>query len=186
MSGTTIIRFDQKAADYVWRQLREGSSLSRELLARGTPIRKVWSFMPSGSRDVPVHFEGGQIDDHSGRLSALVAYILEYLNQGPATCAVFENAGSEPDYPWLQHSNVPWFSQENEVYHYLAGPGHSSSAIARLLSTAATDRLVGVLTHCDTALGPRVAPDAIQRLARNASAVIVGAWDGAGELVWEL
>src|SRR5438034_6405368 len=109
-----------------------GGALGKELLARGLPVERVWTYL--GPLGDPPPF-----DDHLGDSmmdqGPLFEQIESYLASSESSAIVFRDAMAEPTDRFLAHSQVPQFTFGKEVYHYLRGP-HSKADIETLELTS--------------------------------------------------
>jgi hypothetical protein len=190
LSSTRISRHSigRDAADYIRRQLSAGGVLSSELISVDGPIVDVWAFLPEpAQRSRILSFSEAGVRGGRESRQALANYIAEYLTRRRDNCAVFEDALSRAGDPALAKGTVPYITCEEQVLHYLCGSGHGREDAERLVLTAKTYRLVGVLSRA-SAIHPSQAVDRglVKELAEAADDVIIGAWDGDAELIWSL
>jgi hypothetical protein len=98
---------------------------------------------------------------------------------------VFRHAFARPGDPFLERFDVPRFSFENDVYLYARG-AHPEPEIEEVFDVTHNPWRFGVLTSMTGALVGEVDRKAIAELAHRARVAVVSAWNGDGDLLWDL
>jgi hypothetical protein len=152
------------------------------------------AFSELESQYVDVNGQGERLVQVTGNpirqeIEALVAGgIATYLHRPGRRYAVFEHALARPTDPWLETANVKFFYCQAEVYLFLTVSDDSLATIIKAKRAAQTYVFTGVLVAGedlpDLTSGQVVDTDVLQLLAARTEHIIVGAYDGEGELVW--
>jgi hypothetical protein len=205
----TEVELGSEGIAYIRAYLSEGKELSRYLLKLPLEQGRVVSYLPpTVNPDASREFEvGGQsvLDMNSqyeigteahkivGPLGAanelhLANFISAYLSQPGKRYAIFEHALAEPGDLWLSQTSIRFFTCDTGVYIFLNQQDASLDAILAALRAARTYRLTGILSgptsFPEIPIGHEVTLDVLRVLAATTAYVIVGAYDGEGELIW--
>lgn len=185
----TEIDLGQSAADYIMRELQGGRALSRALLDANLTGGRTWAYVTDqADKSAIENFSQAGVGGRTETETRLASFVQEYLQRGSTMTAAFEDIFAGAGDPVLaKPHNPPYFVVDNEVFDFIQGPGHSLTEIRRLLSAARTYRMVGVLgstKHLEP--GSVVARDVLEDLIKHGDHVIIGAWDGEGEIMWSL
>lgn len=181
------VDFGIEAARYIRSQLADGNGLSRQLIRLRPKHSKYWAFVPDKApADVLRQFRSGGLGGRPETETSLIEFIQYDLHEARGRCAVFEDAFARKGDPLLGDSGCPYFTHGADVFDFLIGPSQSDD-VRQLLWTARAYRMVGVLSDAVGLELPQEADEeTLQLLASQARHVIIGAWDGEGELVWSL
>ncbi len=120
--------------------------------------------------------------------AVLADFIADYL-QGPGRCyAVIEDTNARPDDASLGSWVGQWFSYESEVYQFLTTADIDSAVILRTWRGTGSYRPLGILVAGpdlpDLTHGQEVTVETLQQLTDHTDHLIIGAYDGEGELLW--
>lgn len=118
----------------------------------------------------------------------LANFIMAYLQRPGSRHAVFEHALATPSDPWLRSSTLRYFSYGSEVYIFLTEADADVATIIDAVRGSRTYLFTGILTMA-TAMpelqsAETVTEDLLQTLALSSEYILVGAYDGEGELIW--
>lgn len=180
------VELGRTGIEYVSSQLAMGRALSRALRELDLTSGTIWTFVdePTNPGRLTDFLAGGR-SGRPGTESAMIEFIHDHLRKGLRSCAVFEDVFAKPGDPVLERSQVPYFACEDDVFNFLVGPEHNLDQVRQLLNTSQAYRLVGVLSEVEGSEPAHDVPfDALRLLVSRAEHVIVGAWDGEGEIVW--
>jgi len=159
-----------------------GGALGAEVLALGRPMDRVWTYLGPSEEPPPLaHHLGDSLMD----LKDVFEEVESYLAVDEKHSVVFRHAFAKPSDPFLQRFDVPRFSFGNDVYLYLRGV-HAEPAIEEVFDVTHNPWRFGVLTSMTSALVGEVDRTAIAELARHARVAVVSAWNGDGDLLWDL
>ncbi|MGI8588173.1 MAG: hypothetical protein ACR2M0_10875 [Chloroflexia bacterium] len=118
----------------------------------------------------------------------LANFIMAYLQRPGSRYAVFEHALAAPGDPWLRSSTLRYFSYRSELYIFLTKADANVATIIDTIRRSSTYLFTGILT-APTAMpelhsAETVTEDVLQTLALSSEHILVGAYDGEGELIW--
>jgi hypothetical protein len=119
-------------------------------------------------------------------VDALADLAMRHLSKGLNECVVVEHALALPTDPFLDHEEVP-FVQSGDGIYYFATPDVSLSSVRQVLSSTPDYPYVGCFSALPVGLlrnRDEVDPAVIELISSNAEAVLIGAFDGEGYLVW--
>lgn len=167
-----------------------GKQLGRLLLAaQRIEAGIAWAFVPSPmpARGAPLtDFEtGGLVSRREGTWSAQVQAWLASLATANGVFVCVEEGLHRPSDPVLRSLEQPAFFYGDSVFSF--GPPESDE-LPRLLGVATWSPSVSIVT--DVPAKPLPDRDYIEQrelmqLAANAMAVVIGAWDDEGLVIWE-
>jgi len=118
----------------------------------------------------------------------LANVIMTYLQRPGKRYAVFEHVLAAPGDPWLRSSTLQYFSYMSELYIFLTKADANVETIIDTIRRSATYLFTGILTT--PAAMPElhsaeiVIEDLLRTLALSSEYILVGAYDGEGELIW--
>ncbi|HUS14756.1 MAG TPA: hypothetical protein VM536_07025, partial [Chloroflexia bacterium] len=134
---------------------------------------------------VPVRADG----DGQATRRIVHDFIAKYLLGSATSYAVFQDLTSTPDD--LGTTDIPHFLYESEVYRFIPYHQADSDHVERMMQwvkMANARLLVGILTWLpppsELLPGQEVNKEFLAHLATGTKHVIVGAFDGEGELIW--
>jgi len=192
----------QEGTAYIERNLTHGMTLSRIAERRvRTSSGDAWSYLPPGmSRSTALSFRDPILP--SGRNAGgydliepvvapskplVVEFVLQYLNGGGRRLFLVEDAVARPSDPAITSSRVPCFFVGDEVYEFISRPSATTAGISRAVDQAHSFPFVGVLTCTDfrPTRGSCLSAADLRAMAERMAAVVVGAYDGEGYVIWE-
>ncbi len=208
----TRFTFGDEALVYLLSRLELGGTLARHLTELPLSTGQVSAFLPDDvSREAAQDFEGGEVipldwsrAQHVDGMTlvpvrtrpegketekALERFIQDYLGAGTNRCLLFAGNPGAPDDPWIREHSIQAIFHNKEVYNFLKAPLADISQVAefRLLYRASWLD-ISILTRIPNGVeligGANVSSEVIKELADSADHIILGAWDGEGELIW--
>ena len=118
----------------------------------------------------------------------LLQFISSYLSESGERYVVFEHALAHPTDPFIQTGTSKFFSYGPEVYHFLSSQDVNLAQIHDTVRSASSYLFIASLTSLPVKqdIQPRqeVSLDTLKTLSNNTVHIIVGAYDGEGELIW--
>jgi hypothetical protein len=175
---------------HIDRKLRTGKPLATCLQGR-LPRGKVYAFLPGEfvwNSDTEVD-SGGVFTGGAG-LAALTRFLLELLADTQRRILVWEDLIAEPGDPWLASAHSPVFVADGTLYHFIRSDDEPTleDVHASLLQTD-DHFLVGAVaelpeTHSLPNAGLVLEAPIISAICEHTIAVVVGAFDGEGSLIW--
>jgi hypothetical protein len=179
------------AIQYIRARLKEGNHLSQYVLDH-VPLGEgsVSTVLPEAtSRDALLNFGAGGVTKRRDTEPVIVRAISEYLH-APGRVALFEDKLALCGDASLRRSSRSDFATcDSEVYYFLAGPDTTSESIKKAVRFATSYRFVGVLAPLPIAMiglrkGAEISLSNLEEIAQKADYLLVGAYDGEGDLVW--
>lgn len=186
---------------YVLGQLKRGNTLSQFLVPQWTEFRHAYTFLPQpiGPASLTDFASGGKLprgtpqgDEYIVRTpdtnAVLCGIILAHLEAEKMNVCVFEDFLARRDDPSLSSFPGVFFS-DREVYHFLLSSDREGSILSTLHAAHSIPQFVGVLSRCpvhrSTLEHASVTRDLLESLARDANAIIAGAYDGESYVIAE-
>jgi hypothetical protein len=187
-----------RALSYVKSELSTGGPLSRLLLDRVSSAEGLVSVL------VPVGLQITDDTNFGDALSpsktksigwvkkptlkeALAALIRDFLIEHNERVCLFEDQAATRGFPYVERLDTRIMYSNSHVYHALV----CEDDLARIEETIRSIRswltVAALSTSANTAnraRGARGGEPALNEVAKNASSVIVGAFDGEGYLIW--
>ncbi len=150
------------------------------------PELESWHVDANGQRTRLVSVGGNPV--YQEIKAVLADFIADYL-QGPGRrYAVFEDTYARPDDASPGAWTEQWFSYESEVYLFLTAADVDPEIILRTWGTAHSYRPLGILVAGpdlpDLTNGQAVTAETLQQLTNHTDHLIIGVYDGEGELLW--
>ncbi len=200
-----------RAIDYIRGRLSEGRTLSKLLLHLNMEAGTAWSYLPAGIDDETAHdlTRGvvAPLDPKAGHRTGtgimipvptpsrplILEMIRQFLLAHSGACCIFEHALARATDQWLAHETgyAPYLTFDDEVYFFLSGRDRSvdDSRIGVVMDRAQSYLLTGILTIAPEGFGPLrfrqiVTFDQLRALADSVQAIILGAYDGQGYIIW--
>jgi hypothetical protein len=198
-----ITRFDLGTAPipYIRQTLALGHKLAAELLRLPLEAGSVHALLPSeAAPEAIADFEEGDVAPTTwlepGRVlridrdeidAAEAQFIHEYLDRRQGV-AIFEHpVASASDHVTSVPSRASYFTHENDLYLLLTGDKTDTSLIYTTMREASGYYSVAALTPGSGLVIPtarQVTDSFLKSIARAADHIIVGAYDGAADLIW--
>lgn len=205
----TEVELGSEGISYLRAYLSEGKALSKYLLTLPLEQGHTSSLLPpTVSIEASRQFElGGQVVSDAdltyeigagsykmvGPLGVendlrLASFISAYISRTGQRYAVLEHALAEPGDPWLSQRSVKFFTCNSAVYIFLSVQDTSLEMILTAVRAARAYRFTGILTNPlalpEISVGHEVTPGLLRVLAAATEHIIVGAYDGEGEVIW--
>lgn len=183
------VEFGPEAITYIRSCLSEGDTISTYLLNLPLENGRVATHLPTTiSPAASRRFKVGGVTTRSETEPALVAFILAYLRGQRKRYAVFEALERPGDAP-LSSSKAQFFIHEDEIYYFLTPQERDPTKVASTVRAARSYPFIGVLTSIpedepDIRAGYELTADILERLAMRTEHILIGAYDGEGELIW--
>ena len=122
----------------------------------------------------------------------LVSVTQQFLRGGPERLCIYENSPAAPGDPWLQSSDLQTLIFDDEVYHFVSHKdAENEKRILETMRGAASAWLfLGAMTSLSDASDlpldrGMVAREVLERFARGAEKIVVGAYDGESYFIWQ-
>lgn len=208
-----IIRYelDSEAISYIKEHLSLGKQLSKLLLGiHNFEKGKVVTFADESVDSISLrslntggiilpHDHGQEITDSSGKQWRIVekpnmnkeleTLIGDYLHKDDDRVVVFEDAlahASDPNVP----ANLKYRTFDNDVYYLLESDDQCSESIGETLKEAQSWLFICVLTSSvrfkrGGLENRHLSKDDLRQFAERAIAIVIGAYDGEGFIIWE-
>lgn len=198
-----------EAIEYIQERLSNGRSLARSLLntlalASGSVLTCIspdvsdvdantfleGKVLRQPSLDERKPAKGGYMEPIPNADDWLSRRIHEFLTGGPRRVCIMENQLSGRNDPWLATARSHVLKSEDDVFHFLSSSTNSLDEISDALNECGSvfPPIIAALTTLDDS---DFSPDEgainqpqIAAFAKNASAIIVGAYDGESYLIW--
>src|SRR5258706_4481118 len=169
--------------------LAQGGTLAKELLALPLERGHIATSVPaSADPKAVIRYDTGGLIMGGGAIELIAELSARNLDRASGRYAVFEDRVAEATDQWLISSQLPYFTSRNEVYIYLTHETGDVQAVERVIRYAYTFRYLQILSHLPKVeripLGQSVNIDLLLALAHGTDAIIIGAYDGEGFLVW--
>lgn len=185
----------EQARLFIESQLADGLKISNALRGRGITNGTVVSFLPPNGAASAVQnlsvdeFRHGGITSPAVTRDCLADFLLEFMEKSPHRLCVFEDAGAEPSFSWVQREKPRIFTFRNELYHVVfSGLSSKEELKTTIAKSDSTWILVGIATsvpdRSEWMNKTEITSDEIDVLAQRTEHIIVGAFDGEGYLIW--
>jgi hypothetical protein len=182
-SKTRRVELGLQARDHITKIATDwGGALGAEVLALGRPMDRVWTYLGPSEEPPPL---ANHLGDSLMDLKDVFAEVESHLAIDEKHSVVFRHAFAKPSDPFLLRFDVPRSSFGSDVYLYVRG-AHPEPAIEEVFDVTHNPWRFGVLTSMTSALVGEVDRTAIAELAHRAGVAVVSAWNGDGDLLWDL
>ncbi len=206
------VQFGEQAFEYILSRLSYGKILSNFLSHLPLRSGRIISYLPEDVDEAKsARFEEGGIipvvQEGTKELAAgimsvpvrkspvgvatyrkLKNFVVSYLRESPGRYAIFEDANLRPKDPVFQRRKTQVITLEDEVFHFGGASEANTESIDLLLSAAQSWLVIGVLVslphHMNFQDGQEVTSDTLNFVAESADYLVIGAYDGEGELIW--
>jgi hypothetical protein len=188
--GPRLTALPPEAVTHIARKLRTGKPLATCLQSRLTH-GDVYAFLPRElTWDSIADIDSGGVFTDGVGLAALTEFLLGLLADNHRRILVWEDLMAEPEDPWLANAQVPLFVADGTLYHFIRSDcGPTLEGVHASLLQTDDHFLVGAVAELpDTQLpvksGVVVEGPTITAICDHAIAIVVGAFDGEGSLIW--
>jgi hypothetical protein len=179
------------AISYIRAQLSDGQRLSQSVLDRvALDEGSVSTMLPETTpADALLRFSAGGVARRGETEPVVVQGIVEYL-RAPACIVLLEDALVKRGDASLRRLSKGNFSTcGSEVYYFLGGHDNTPEVVRETIRFANSFRFFAVLGRLPLWLnglrgGAEISPSDLEQIAGGADYLLVGAYDGEGDLVW--
>jgi len=184
------VELGQDGADYVISCLKQGTGLCTKILKVVAADRNAFAPMPDGvSPTSAKQFKVGGVMSRHDTLAWLGRHVETLHQEMPDGALILQDIWAKPDDPLTIRPGVGVFYNNSNVYYFLDADNVTSNKISQAAHCLQSYLLVAVFsnarvlpedlspTHC-------VAETVIDKIARNAREIYIGAYDQEGLVVW--
>lgn len=197
------VPLDSRAADYIRKKLKRGRSFARLLSVRDELVRGMTStYVPSDARVAVYSFEKGIFPESAvtsrtprgtwirkpNADTTLASLLIEFLARSEAHVVIFEEyilTANDLRSGGIETTTV---TCGDEVYHVLVHDDvHDENAVKATIKRARSWQFLGAMSSVSSSSilspGADIKEEVLQDLAKEATVLIVGAYDGESFLM---
>jgi hypothetical protein len=186
------VQLGSEAIRYIAGSLSEGRSLSKYLLVLPLEKGNVTTWVDSATDHVALtHFKTGGIIAGEARRKAdrmLARFVSSYLAQADTRYGIFEHALASEGDPFLLTKRINYFVHKSEVYFFVTSKDGTPTKVDEAIKVARTYFFTGLLADLPDSQNIMNHQEAditlLKSLVDNTNHIIVGAYDGEGNLLW--
>jgi len=185
------IDLPKEAISCICSCLSRGNHLSSLLLNLPLQQGRVRTFLPSQvAQERLLKFNVGGLAKRNETEPHLRDIVAEHLRKPDSPIAIFEDNLAKPGDPVLRTISMPFFTYNDEIYYFLTTRQTTDKLITAAIRRAQSYVFICALTTCGTddiltfEHGRQITYSNLDALARNATSIVVGAYDGEAYVFW--
>jgi hypothetical protein len=179
----------REAVKYIRDCLKQGNTLAQRLLQLPLEEGNVVVPLPATvHEEAYAKFEVGGVTSRDKTEALLADFISAYLHGANGRYVIFEDELAQPGDAFLSSSKAQFVTFGPEVYYFLSSQDSDANGIIATIQRATSYLFIGVLTSLgtdtDLSSGQAMAADWLSTVVRHTEALLIGAYDGEGVLIW--